>query len=77
MAASIEEVLKPRKGIAVSVEPILGKIFGVSQEVMDAQLEALAMKPGGPQYGKWRDRLNTVADVIERKVEHPRRGDTQ
>ncbi|QXH78618.1 dermonecrotic toxin domain-containing protein [Pseudomonas salmasensis] len=76
VAASIEEVLKnPVKGTLLELnrDNRLGKVFGVSQEVMDAHLEKLGDEAQSniPQYGKWRDRLNTVADVIERKVGTP------
>lgn len=76
IASSIEEILKnPVKGTLLELNQNnrIGKVFGVSREEMDRHLEQIGSQAQSqiPHYGKWRDRLNTIADAIEGQVGAP------
>lgn len=76
VAHSIETIVKdPVKGTLLELnrDNRIGKLFGVDQAEMDAQLESAGsqIQSNIPYYGTWRDRLENTANVIERVVGTP------
>ncbi|AZE55432.1 hypothetical protein C4K03_3277 [Pseudomonas synxantha] len=70
IAHSIEKIVKnPIKGTLLELnhDNRLGKIFGLDKEAMDNHLEIIGgqIQSNIPYYGKWRDGMDTGADVIE------------
>ena len=76
VANSIETILKdPIKGTLLELnhDNRIGKLFGVDKAEMDANLERVGsqIQSNIPHYGKWRERLESTADVIEQSVGTP------
>ncbi|KRP41146.1 hypothetical protein TU73_27730 [Pseudomonas libanensis] len=76
VAHSIETIAKdPVKGTLLELnhDNRIGKLFGVDQEEMDAQLENAGnqIQNNIPYYGTWRGRLGNAADVIEETAGTP------
>lgn len=76
IAHSIETIAKdPVKGTLLELnrDNRIGKLFGVDQQEMDAKLESAGNQAQHniPYYGKWRERLEDTANVIEQVAGTP------
>lgn len=76
VAHSIETIVKdPVKGTLLELnrDNRIGKLFGVDQAEIDAQLESAGsqIQSNIPYYGTWRYRLENTANVIEKVVGTP------
>ncbi len=76
IAHSIETIVKdPVKGTLLELnrDNRIGKLFGVDQQEMDAKLESAGNQAQNniPYYGKWRERLEKTANVIEQVAGTP------
>jgi len=76
VAYSIEKIAKnPVTGTLLELNQNnrLGNLFGVKKEMMDAALEKVGneVQSSIPIYGKRREQLNTVADLLEKHFGTP------
>ena len=82
VASSIAAILKnPCKGTLLELNQNnrIGALFGVDKDTMDKDLEETGsqIQRHIPHYGKWRKRLNKLADGLEKHVGSPKEPTTQ